>query len=270
MDFADATAITPLGDGEYLVNLQPEYSIGGGKPNGGYLLACLGRAAVEAARASGATQRHPISAGVQYLFSPDLGKATIKTEISRVGRSASQVSAKLIQDDKVFVEARFTLANLNVDTQPFWGATKPVEIAPIEDCVSFAGNNERPPSNTRVIFDPQYAFSFDDTPIPPERQGEVRAWFEVDDDLAVDPIMLLYACDSLPPATFSIVRTGWVPTLDLTAYIRAIPVPGPLRIRFRAQLIQDGFVDEVYEIWDQSNQLVAQATQIAAIRLPEQ
>lgn len=269
MDFADATAITPLGDGQYLANLQPEYSIGGDKPNGGYMLACLGRAAVEAAKAAGATQPYPISAGVQYLFSPDLGKATIETDIARLGRSASQVSARLVQDDKVFVEARFTLANLNTGSKPYWGGSTPVEITPIEHCISFAGASERPPSNTRVVFDPDYALSFSDEPGSTEHQGEIRAWFELDGEEAVDPITLLYVSDALPPATFSIVRTGWVPTLDLTAYIRALPVAGPLRLRFRVRMIQDGFADEVLEAWDQSGQLVVQASQICAIRLPE-
>jgi hypothetical protein len=61
-----------------------------------------------------------------------------------------------------------------------------------------------------------------------------------------------------------------VPTLDLTVYIRALPAPGPLRLRMRAQLIQDGFADEVCEGWDARGRLVFQSTQLAALRLPEQ
>ncbi|MGH2909305.1 MAG: hypothetical protein ACRDK8_08420, partial [Solirubrobacteraceae bacterium] len=47
----------------------------------------------------------------------------------------------------------------------------------------------------------------------------------------------LLAVDAFPPATFDIEFSGWVPTLELTAYVRAPPEPGPVRILYRAQLI---------------------------------
>jgi len=61
--------------------------------------------------------------------------------------------------------------------------------------------------------------------------------------------------------------SGWVPTLELTAYIRALPAPGPLRIQQRAQLIDAQKVDEVCLVWDSTGRLAAQATQLAGIRL---
>jgi hypothetical protein len=36
----------------------------------------------------------------------------------------------------------------------------------------------------------------------------------------------------------------------------------------RAQLIQDGFADEVCEGWDSAGRLVLQSSQLAALRLP--
>ena len=66
------------------------------------------------------------------------------------------------------------------------------------------------------------------------------------------------------------MAAGWVPTLDLTVYVRALPAPGPLRLRLRAQLIQDGFADLVCEGWDSDDRLVLQSTQLAALRLPDQ
>ena len=60
-----------------------------------------------------------------------------------------------------------------------------------------------------------------------------------------------------------------MPTLTLTSYVRARPAPGPLRIRQFVQSVDDGRFDEVCEIWDSTDRLVAQATQLAAIRLPE-
>ena len=71
----------------------------------------------------------------------------------------------------------------------------------------------------------------------------------------------------LPPATFDIEFSGWVPTLELTVYVRAQPAPGPVRVLQRAQLITGGRVDQTCLIWDRTGRLVAEGTQLAAIRL---
>jgi hypothetical protein len=57
-----------------------------------------------------------------------------------------------------------------------------------------------------------------------------------------------------------------VPTLSLTAYVRSLPAPGPLLAHQRARLVEDDLVDEVCDIWDSRGRLVAQATQLAAVR----
>ncbi|MGD0395084.1 MAG: thioesterase family protein, partial [Acidimicrobiales bacterium] len=84
---------------------------------------------------------------------------------------------------------------------------------------------------------------------------------------AFDPISLLFAVDAYPPATFEIEFSGWVPTLELTVYVRALPAAGPVRVLQRAQLIDGQRVDEVCSVWDRTGRLVAQGTQLAGIRL---
>jgi hypothetical protein len=58
-----------------------------------------------------------------------------------------------------------------------------------------------------------------------------------------------------------------VPTLELTAYVRALPAPGPVRILQRAQLIDARRVDELCYVWDRTGRLVAHGSQLAGIRL---
>ena len=264
--FTEATAVTPAGDGAYAVDLRSEYAIAGSRPNGGYMLACLARAALAAAGADGAPHAHPVAAGAQYLASPAIGPARIETEVLRVGRSATHVAARLAQDGATAVAARFTLGTLPPAGEPFWGGIPPVAIAPLEDCAGIGGPGGR--SGTRFLFDPATSFRF--TPDGPVATGggEFRAWAVPAGDGPLDPVELLYVADALPPATFGVVSTGWVPTLDLTAYVRALPVPGPLRLRFRAGMIQDGYADEVFEAWDEAGRLVLQATQAVALRHP--
>jgi len=101
----------------------------------------------------------------------------------------------------------------------------------------------------------------------PSGRGELRGWLALPGDEAFDPASLLFAVDAFPPATFDIEFSGWVPTLELTAYVRAVPAPGPVRVLHRAQLIDAGRVDESCFVWDKTGRLVAQGTQLAGIRL---
>jgi Thioesterase-like superfamily len=267
LTFAEATSVSSRGGGCYQADLSPEYAIGGTKPNGGYLLACLGRAALAAARDTGSGHEHVIAAGVQYYAALDVGPATIETRVLRAGRTATQVTAAISGGGRLGAEARFTLATLPVAGEPYWGGTEPAVLPPIEECDTPQHGLHR---GATISFDPATTFTIGpDGPVVTGR-GEFRAWFTDDDSDAVDTVGLLYAADALPPATAGIVFTGWVPTLDLTVYIRALPAPGPLRLRMRAQLIQDGFADEVCEGWDARGRLVFQSTQLAALRLPEQ
>ena len=46
MGLEEATRLEPLGDGRFGIDLHTDFAIMGTKPNGGYLLTSLGRAAV--------------------------------------------------------------------------------------------------------------------------------------------------------------------------------------------------------------------------------
>lgn len=265
LTFAEATSVAARGGGCYEVDLRPEYAIAGTKPNGGYLLACLGRAAQAAAAEAGSGHEHVIAAGAHYFASPDVGPARIETQVLRAGRTATQITAAISSQGRLAVQARFTLTTLPAASEPYWGGVEPVTLPPIGECYAPGRPGRR---GITISFDP--ATRIDVTPDGPvvTGGGEFRAWFRDDHRDVVDTIGLLYAADALPPATAGIVLSGWVPTLDITVYIRAIPAPGPLRLRFRAQLIQDGFADEICEGWDSAGRLVLQSTQLAGLRLP--
>jgi hypothetical protein len=55
--------------------------------------------------------------------------------------------------------------------------------------------------------------------------------------------------------------------VELTVYVRALPAPGPVRVLQRVHLIDGQRADEECVVWDQAGRLVAQARQLAAIRL---
>src|SRR5438132_935819 len=65
--FAEVTTLTERRPGEFRADVNGEWTIRG-KPNGGYLLAMMGRAAVSVSR-----HQHVIAASAQYLRSPNPG-----------------------------------------------------------------------------------------------------------------------------------------------------------------------------------------------------
>ena len=65
--FAEVAALVEHGRGRFGAEISPEWTIGD-KPNGGYLLAMLGRAA-----AAVTPHGHVLAASAHYLHSPDPG-----------------------------------------------------------------------------------------------------------------------------------------------------------------------------------------------------
>jgi len=262
--FTAVSALVPRTPGLYDAEVDPNWAIGG-KPNGGYLLAMLGRSAVEVGS-------HPevLAASAHYLHAPEPGPVTVEAELLRAGRAASQIRARLTQDNRSCVEALITTGDLNPDREPYWDAGLPQFGGwAYEDCDRLV---PRLPDGTRVALMEQIEVRLDPDSSgfsrnAPSGQGELRGWLSLPGGDSFDPVSLLFAVDAFPPATFDIEISGWVPTLELTVYVRALPAPGPVRVLQRAQLIQGQRVDEACFVWDREGRLVAQATQLAAVRL---
>jgi acyl-coenzyme A thioesterase PaaI-like protein len=262
--FAAVSSIVEAGPRRFSAAVDPGWTIGG-KPNGGYLLAMLGRAA-----AASVTHEHPIAASAHYLQAPDPGRVEIQTAVLRAGRSASQVRATMFQGGAACVEAVITVSHLEPETRPYWSAGVPAPgRVGFEDCQRLIPQT---PDGTRVAIMEQLDLRLEPESLAfaqgqPRGLGELRGWLELSEHEPFDAVSLLFAVDALPPATFDIEYSGWVPTLELTVYIRALPVPGPVRILQRAGQIEARRVDETCWVWDQNGHAVAHGTQLAGIRL---
>jgi Thioesterase-like superfamily len=262
--FSAVSAVTQHEPGRFSAEIDPQWTIGA-KPNGGYLLSMLARAATTIS-----VHDHVIATSAHYLHSHDPGPVLIATELLRSGRSASQIRARMEQDGKACVEALVTASSLAADTTPYWdrGLPERSEVS-YEDCPRLIPIL---PNGIRVAIMEQVEVRLEPDSSGfaagrPSGRGELRGWLALPGAEPFDPNALLFAVDAFPPATFDIEFSGWVPTLELTAYVRALPVPGPVRVLQRAQLIESGRVDESCFVWDLSGRLVAQGTQLAGIRL---
>jgi acyl-coenzyme A thioesterase PaaI-like protein len=262
--FSAVTALTPDGPDRFTVDVHPEWTIAG-KPNGGYLLGLLGRAA-----AAVGPHEHPIAASAHFLRSPEPGPAVVTAELLRGGRSASQLRVQLRQDEQHCIEALVTTGVLDPAAKPYWG-----DGAPAAGTTSFEDSMRLPslnPLGLKVAIMDQVDLRIEPDSFgfgrgEPSGRGELRGWLALPHGEAFDPFSLIYAVDAFPPATFDVEMTGWVPTLELTAYVRALPAPGPVRVLQKAQLIDGQRVDEACWVWDSTGRLVASGTQLAGIRL---
>ncbi|MCB0971183.1 MAG: thioesterase family protein [Acidimicrobiales bacterium] len=268
-EFDRATAVDEIAPGTYRGDVDAGFTVGP-KPNGGYLVAMAVRAMRHALAAAGSGHADPLATTTHFVGAPDPGPVDLEVTVLRTGRSASQARAVITQDGAPCVDVVATLGTLRTDPAPAaWQAAAPFPVAPAEACTRLPA--EPPGAAFRVSIMDRAEARLDPETLgwalgQPDGRGDLRGWISFADGRPTDPLGMLFFLDALPPATFSVVRTGWVPTLSLTTYLRAAPGPGPLRIRQRAQAIDDGRVDEVCELWDDHGRLVGHATQLAGIR----
>jgi hypothetical protein len=275
LSFDAATALRPRADGStFDLDVHPLWTVGD-KPNGGFLLALLGRAARQVVAGDTGAAWDVHSATVTYLAAPDLEAAEIRTTVLRRGRTASHVRAVLVQSERTMVDAVMVLGALAPGAAPRYSHIAPLDIPDPDQCVRLEPRTpEGVPVGVLVTTD----LRLDPLTVPgaPQPGGEgppvaeLRGWLRFADGREPDAGSLLYFVDAIPPATLLIGSSGWVPTLSMSAYVRARPAPGWLGIRFTAGLVAAGTVDETCTLWDSQGHVVAQATQLARLRFPDE
>lgn len=257
--FSQASSVRARAAGIFDAEVSGKWTIAG-RPNGGYLLALLGRA-VSSLTDSG----HVVAASAHYLRSPDPGPVEIEGELLRRGRSISRIRARMSQGGRPCVEALMSTGELDPSATPRWDAGVPdIKHAPFDDCIRL--KPVTPYGFTAPVFD-QVDLRLDPessgiASSRPSGRGQVRCWLKLLGGESFDPISLLYAVDAFPRTTFDTDISCLVSTVEMTAYVRAIPAPGPVRIVSRARLIDRQWVDETCDVWDETGRFVAHATQL--------
>lgn len=275
MSFASATAVRPAGDGRYQGHIDEGWDIGG-NANGGYLLGIAARAMQHA---SG--RPDPVSITAHYLRPGRPGPAEVTTTVVKEGRRFATVHGTLAgADGKALLTLLGTFGSLDgPEDQPPAGLERvdaaPPELPPFDDCDA---RQAAPTQGAQPGEPPSFMHRVDLRLHPQDsvfasgqKSGEarMRGWFALPDDEPVDTIALLQATDAFPPTIFNIdLPVGWVPTVELTAHVRARPAPGPLRCVFTTRFVTGGFLEEDGEVWDATGRLVAQSRQLALVPRP--
>jgi Thioesterase-like superfamily len=273
--FTDAMALTPAGDGVYDGELNEHWTIGP-KVHGGAMLALCANAAVN--EHSGGQQRsdsgehrsgavQPIAVSGNFLWAPDPGPMRVVTTVRKRGRRVSLIDVELNQGNRTAVRAAVTLGDPEHHVLPLLSVNPVVSLMtpdpppglepigpghPMEDIVHLAHGCDIRPSLT--TFTPRTDGG------PPVIEYWVRP-----KGVAPDVLFALLCGDVSAPVTFGVNRTGWAPTVQLTAYLRALPADGWLRVLCTTVQIGQDWFDEDHIVVDCEGRIIVQSRQLAMV-----
>lgn len=274
--FPDAMALSALGDGRYAGELNEHWTIGP-KVHGGAMLALCAKAArlehsggrerADPDEGSGAPGVEPIAVSGNFLWAPDPGPMEVVTTVRKRGRRVSLIDVELNQGERTAVRVAITLAEPEHDVTPLLSVNPVLALMPPEpppglkpigpghpmaDIVHLAHGCDIRPSLTTM--EPRSDGG------PPVIEYWVRPR-----DAAPDVLFALLCGDVSAPVTFGVNRFGWAPTVQLTAYLRARPADGWLRVICTTTEIGQEWFDEDHIVVDCHGRIIVQSRQLAMV-----
>lgn len=264
--FTAAMALREVGEGVYEGALNSHWTIGP-KLHGGVMLSLCANAARRAHGDGTAGPVQPIAVSGQFLWAPDPGPMHLVTTVRKRGRRVSLVDVELNQGDRTAVRAAVTLGEPEHHVEPLLSANPvvalmapepPPDLDPIGPGHPMAGL-----VNLADGCDIRPMVSSTESPAgggPPVIQMWVRPRHG-----APDVLFALMCGDVSAPVSFAVGRTGWAPTVQLTAYLRGLPADGWLRVICTTMQIGQDWFDEDHTVVDCEGRIVVQTRQLAMV-----
>lgn len=265
--FADAMALTEVsadGDNAVYTGLLNEHWTIGEKVHGGAMLALMAKAARSALKQQGV---EPITVSGSFLWAPDPGALQVVCAVRKRGRRVNLVDVELKQGQRTAVRAVMTLAEPEHDVAPLLSVNPVINLMtpdpppglepigpghPMADIVHLAHGCDIRPSLTTM---------------EPRSDGGppmIEYWVRPKEG-APDVLFALLCGDVSAPVTFGVNRFGWAPTVQLTAYLRAIPADGWLRVMCTTMQIGQDWFDEDHVVVDCEGRIIVQSRQLALV-----
>lgn len=256
----------PVFEGE----LNEHWTIGP-KVHGGVMLAlCANAARMALAGQSGdalsGPHPQPVAVSASFLSAPDPGVVRLSTSIRKRGRRVSVVDVELIQGDRTAVHAVITLGQSD-RLPPLLSANPVLELMTPEPPPDVAPIGPGHPLAAMVPL----AAGCDIRPLvstlAPSTDGRppvIQIWVRPR-DVAPDLLFALLCGDVSAPVSFAVERTGWAPTVQLTAYARGLPADGWLRVICTCVEIGQDWFDEDHIVVDCEGRIIVQTRQLAMV-----
>lgn len=242
--------------------LTDEWSING-NPNGGYLMAILLSAMLKRT-----DKKHAAIVTANFLARTSISDSEIQVETISEGKHFNRLQSRLIQEGKEKVRAWGTFSQEGICYGDKRYEAEEPHIAPLDQCIPIPEfGSYTLYKNMDVRLDPECAGWF---------QGRLsnvsvhKGWIKFKDDRPADALSLMLMADAFPPPVLSSHGlVAWVPTIEFSVNVRAIPRSTWLKAQFRSRFITCGLVEEDGELWDESGELILISRQIAQFRQSE-
>ncbi|MGV0850503.1 thioesterase family protein [Mycolicibacterium phlei] len=269
--FTDAMALTPAGDGVYHGELNENWTIGP-KVHGGAMLAlCANAARIEHARGQAGDRPgegiEPIAVSGNFLWAPDPGPMQLVTEVRKRGRRVSLIDVELRQGERTAVRAAITLGDPEHHVPPLLSVNPVVPLMQPEPPPGLEPIGENHPMADIVHLARGCDIRPSLTTLQPRTDGgpPVIEYWVRPKGVAPDVLFALLCGDVSAPVTFGVNRFGWAPTIQLTAYLRARPADGWLRVMCTTVQIGQDWFDEDHIVVDSEGHIVVQSRQLAMV-----
>ena len=264
--FAAACAIRSLGDSTFIADLRSEWSIGS-HPHGGFLMALMAKAGVTLLAERGDPPADPLVVAADFLRPPAVGPVLLRVDVRKFGRRASVLNVVLEQRGRSCVEARVTVGRLPV-RRPVWTDIDTQPVDPPPGAIALEGDTAEGMFNLArgcdVRIDAATAGYLSGRTTDPLK---MRLWVRLREGQP-DALFALLAGDINPPVVFNTGRSGWAPTVQLTALLRTHPAPGWLRVQVDCRSLQEPWFDSDATVIDATGRVVCQARQFALAPAP--
>ena len=228
-----------------------------GKPNGGWVLASMLRAAMDHVDVG-----RPVVAGVTYFSSPEPGTtATLTVTPLKLGRRVQTVDVDLACDGRPL--ARMTASF----TRDHEGLTQELGEPPVLPDPDSLPDPRTLGSPTDGLFG-RIEYRMADMPGwaqgAPNGDPTTRAWQRLEGS-DVDWPALGVLADAMPPPVLELGQLASM-TVQLTVHFHRLPSPGAwVASRFTTRHVNEGFHEEDGELWDAEGNLLAQSRQLAIL-----
>jgi acyl-coenzyme A thioesterase PaaI-like protein len=272
--FSHAMTLRPLFDGAlpdvavFGAELNPHWTIGP-KIHGGVMVALCAEAGRAAVRDT-APGTLPLAVSANFLGAPDPGAVRLHTTVRKRGRRLSVVDVDLEQGGRTAVRAAVTVGVPGELGEPllvanpvvaFMDPEPPPDLAPIGPGHRMAEVNHLAAG---CDIRPEMAGVWSH---PPEGGPTVKVWVRPRDE-PTGALFALLAGDISMPVTFAVGRTGWAPTVQMTAYLRGVPADGWLRVICTTTQIGQTWFDADHTVVDSAGRMVVQTRQLAMVPPP--
>jgi acyl-CoA thioesterase len=256
------TALTQKDDFNFAGIISPDWSING-NPNGGYLTAFLA-----AAMQKKSDKKWPAIVTANFLTKCETKKlSTFVVETISTGKQLDRHQVSLIQDGTERTRAWATFMNEgNCDESANRYEKATPAIPARQDCLSYPAMPKYTLFNqVEILLAPSCAGWLQRKDLSPI--SEQKGWIKFKDNRPCDAISLLLLADSFaPPVLASHGMSAWVPTIEYSVNLRALPDTPWIKGIFQSRYLTCGIVEEDGELWDENGKLLAISRQIAQFR----